>query len=54
MFYGARTGAELFYLDWFRSRGVRLVLATEDGSGGERGRITIPFERELKRARAAT
>ena len=32
LFYGARSGAELFYLDWFASRGVKLVLATEDGS----------------------
>ena len=31
LFYGARTGAELFYLDWFASRGVRVVLSTEDG-----------------------
>ena len=51
MFYGARTGAELFYLDWFRSRGVRLVLTTEDGSTGERGRVTGPLERELKDSR---
>jgi len=48
LFYGARTGAELFYLDWFRSRGIRLVLATEDGSIGDRARITAPLERELK------
>jgi len=47
LFYGARTGAELFYLDWFRSRGIRLVLATEDGSVGDRARITAPLEREL-------
>jgi len=40
MFYGARTGAELFYLEWFRERGVRLELTTEDGSVGERGRVT--------------
>jgi dihydroorotate dehydrogenase electron transfer subunit len=52
MFYGARTGGELFYLDWFRSRGVRLVLTTEDGSAGERGRVTGPLERELKDGRA--
>jgi dihydroorotate dehydrogenase electron transfer subunit len=51
LFYGARSGAELFYLDWFRSRGVRLVLTTEDGSAGERGRITGPLERELELAR---
>jgi dihydroorotate dehydrogenase electron transfer subunit len=48
LFYGARTGAELFYLEWFRARGLRLVLATEDGSTGERGRITLPLERELR------
>jgi dihydroorotate dehydrogenase electron transfer subunit len=50
LFYGARSGAELFYLDWFETRGIRLVLATEDGSVGERGRITVPLERELQRA----
>jgi dihydroorotate dehydrogenase electron transfer subunit len=50
LFYGARSGGELFYLDWFASRGVRLILATEDGSTGERGRVTLPLERELQRA----
>jgi dihydroorotate dehydrogenase electron transfer subunit len=48
LFYGARTGAELFYLDWFESRGIRLVLATEDGLTGDRGRVTVPLERELR------
>ncbi len=50
LFYGARSGRELFYLDWFEARGVRLVLATEDGSVGDRGRVTSPLERELQRA----
>ena len=50
LFYGARTGPELFYLDWFRDRGVRVVLATEDGSLGEGGRVTAPLERELRDA----
>jgi dihydroorotate dehydrogenase electron transfer subunit len=50
LFYGARSGKELFYLDWFRERGVRLVLSTEDGSAGERGRVTVPLERELQQA----
>lgn len=50
LFYGARTGAELFYLDRFRARGVRLVLATEDGSAGAHGRVTAPLEHELRRA----
>jgi dihydroorotate dehydrogenase electron transfer subunit len=53
LFYGARSGRELFYLDWFQSRGVRLVLTTEDGSTGERGRVTLPLERELQRASAS-
>jgi dihydroorotate dehydrogenase electron transfer subunit len=48
LFYGARSGAELFYLDWFKSRGIRLVLATEDGSIGDKARITLPLERELE------
>jgi len=48
LFYGARSGAELFYLDWFASRGIRLVLATEDGSLGDRARITVPLQRELE------
>ena len=49
LFYGARSGRELFYLDWFRERGVTLVLCTEDGSIGDRGRVTVPLERELQR-----
>ena len=51
MFYGARTGDELFHVEWFRSRGVRVILTTEDGSVGERGRVTGPLGRELERAR---
>jgi dihydroorotate dehydrogenase electron transfer subunit len=50
LFYGARSGRELFYLDWFESRGVRLVLSTEDGSVGDHGRVTIPLERHLRSA----
>jgi len=53
LYYGARSGGELFYLDWFETRGVRLVLTTEDGSTGERGRVTAPLERDLRRAGAA-
>jgi dihydroorotate dehydrogenase electron transfer subunit len=53
LFYGARSGKELFYLDWFSSRGIELKLATEDGTNGDHGRITRPLERELQRAGAA-
>lgn len=47
LFYGARRAAELFYLDFFRTLGVTLVLTTEDGSLGERGRVAAPLERQL-------
>ena len=47
LFYGARTGAELFYRDFFRALGVELVLTTEDGSVGERGRVVAPVDRRL-------
>ena len=50
LFYGARSAGELFHLEWFGSRGVRLVLSTENGSRGEKGRITAPLERELQAA----
>jgi len=53
LFYGGRTRADLFYLDWFESRGVTLDLATEDGSLGARGRVTVPLEDALL-ARAAS
>jgi dihydroorotate dehydrogenase electron transfer subunit len=47
LFYGARSGGELFYLDFFRALGVDLVLTTEDGSLGERGRVVAPLARRL-------
>jgi dihydroorotate dehydrogenase electron transfer subunit len=52
LFYGGRTSADLFYLDWFTSRGVALDLATEDGSRGAHGRVTAPLSDAL-RARPA-
>jgi dihydroorotate dehydrogenase electron transfer subunit len=53
LFYGAQTGAELFYLDFFRRLGISLVLTTEDGSIGEHGRVTTPLERHLAERRDA-
>jgi dihydroorotate dehydrogenase electron transfer subunit len=47
LFYGGRTRDDLFYLDFFRALGVDLALTTEDGSLGERGRVTAPLERHL-------
>lgn len=48
LFYGARTGDELFYLDFFERLGVKLVLATENGARGTTGRVTLPLEDALK------
>ena len=48
LFYGARTAGELFYLDFFERLGVTLVLATEDGGRGVKGRVTTPLEAALK------
>ena len=47
LFYGARRAADLFYLDYFRALDVELVLTTEDGSAGERGRVVAPIDRRL-------
>ncbi len=43
---------DLFYADFFEPLGARLVLTTEDGSRGERGRVTAPLERALAERRA--
>ena len=48
LFYGARTGEELFYLDFFERLGVTLVLTTENGARGAKGRVTLPLEAALK------
>jgi len=48
LYYGARTSAELFFLEEFAGLGVELMLTTEDGSQGEHGRVTAPLDRDLK------
>jgi dihydroorotate dehydrogenase electron transfer subunit len=48
LFYGARTGGELYYLEFFDRLGIDLVLSTEDGSIGSTGRITGPLEASLQ------
>lgn len=47
LFYGARRADELFSIELFERLDVRLVLATEDGSRGEHGRVTRPLARYL-------
>lgn len=48
LFYGARTADELFYLEFFEKLGIKLVLTTEDGGRGVKGRVTVPLEAALK------
>ena len=48
LFYGARRAAELLYVELFERLGVELVLATEDGSRGTRGVITVPLDSALQ------
>ena len=55
LFYGARTAAELFHLEFFEQLGIKLVLATEDGGHSVnrhcvKGRVTGPLEAALKNA----
>jgi dihydroorotate dehydrogenase electron transfer subunit len=47
LFYGARTAADLHCVDVFERPGTTIVLATEDGSRGARGRITAPLGQAL-------
>lgn len=54
LFYGARSASDLYYADAFAALGATLILTTEDGSKGEKGRITAPLERALKETPADT
>ncbi|HEX9367170.1 MAG TPA: dihydroorotate dehydrogenase electron transfer subunit [Vicinamibacterales bacterium] len=48
LFYGARRAGELYCVELFEALGVTIVLATEDGSRGVHGRITVPLEVALR------
>lgn len=56
VFYGGRSQADLVLLEELTSTGAAVVLATEDGSVGERGYVTVALERALeeRRREAAT
>jgi dihydroorotate dehydrogenase electron transfer subunit len=47
LFLGGRTGEDVYIQDVVRSSPVRVIEATEDGSRGERGRVTEAFVRML-------
>jgi dihydroorotate dehydrogenase electron transfer subunit len=48
LFYGGRSASDLFYESFFAGLGATLVITTEDGTRGERGRVTLPLERALQ------
>jgi dihydroorotate dehydrogenase electron transfer subunit len=47
LFYGGRSTSDLYYASLFKELGATLHLTTEDGTEGEKGRVTLPLEREL-------
>jgi dihydroorotate dehydrogenase electron transfer subunit len=47
LFYGGRSRADLVLLDRLGGPGLSIVAATEDGSLGERGRVTAPLQARL-------
>jgi len=51
LFYGGRTAADLVLLDRLGVAGLTVVPATEDGTLGEDGRVTVPLETYLDAAR---
>ena len=48
LFYGARRADELHCVELFERPGVRVVVATEDGSRGVHGRVSVALESALK------
>jgi len=52
LFYGGRSASDLFYESFFAGLGAKLVITTEDGSAGERGRVTAPLGRALEQRAA--
>jgi len=50
LFYGGRSAVDLHCAALFERLGATLVLTTEDGSRGERGRVTAPLGRALSSA----
>ncbi len=50
LFYGARSAADLYYVELFERLGVAVTLATEDGTRGQRGFVTGPLDAALRTA----
>jgi dihydroorotate dehydrogenase electron transfer subunit len=47
IYYGAKTESDFLYLEELKGLGAKLVLATEDGSAGEKGLVTTVLERDV-------
>jgi dihydroorotate dehydrogenase electron transfer subunit len=47
LFYGGRSAADLYHAEFFERLGARLIVTTEDGSRGTKGRVTGPLAQEL-------
>jgi dihydroorotate dehydrogenase electron transfer subunit len=47
LFYGGRAARDIYYEEFFTRLGTRLVVTTEDGSRGTKGRVTAPLELAL-------
>lgn len=53
MFYGGRGSEDLVLLDELEGFGVKTTLATEDGSVGTRGFVTVPLQARIDAAKQA-
>jgi len=51
--YGGRTGRDLLLLGEMHALGLKVHLATEDGSVGRRGRVTVALEARIEHQRSA-
>ena len=50
LFYGGRSSDDLYRVPSSSASGCGVILATEDGTRGEAGRVTAPLQRELDAA----
>lgn len=48
LFYGGRSAGELPLVNELRRREIPLTLSTDDGTAGEKGRVTVPLLAALK------
>jgi len=50
LLYGGRSRSDLVGLEDFKRLGVRCLVTTEDGSEGQRGRVTLALEEALRQS----